>query len=113
LKDGSNQIEGIIEKPSVEEAPSQFAQFGRFILNQEIINHLKSTSLGKGNELWLTDAIQKYIENGGIITAKKVEDGEWLTTGDPLNYLKTILKYACDREDLKDDLKDYLKTLNL
>ena len=58
------------------------------ILNQDIIDVLKETALGKGNELWITDAIKKYVQNGGIFLAKEIEDGEWLTTGDPLNYLK-------------------------
>ena len=43
--------------------------------------------------------------------SKKVEDGEWLTTGDPLTYLKTTLAYALEREDLKDDLTEYIKKL--
>jgi UTP--glucose-1-phosphate uridylyltransferase len=113
LKEGSDEMEDIIEKPSVEEAPSNLADFGRMILNQEIIDILKETSLGKGNELWIVDAIRTYIKKGGKFTAKKVENGEWLTTGDPLNYLKATLKYAIERDDLKDDLKNFIKEMNL
>jgi len=109
LKEGSTQIDDIVEKPSIDEAPSNLADFGRMILNQDIINVLKETALGKGNELWIVDAIKKYIDNGGEFHAKKVEGGEWLTTGDPFNYLKTVLKYAVDREDIGEDLKKYLK----
>jgi UTP--glucose-1-phosphate uridylyltransferase len=105
------QIQDIIEKPSVEEAPSNLADFGRMILDRNIINILKKTSLGKNNELWIVDAIRNYIKDGGEFMAKKVEDGEWLTTGDPINYLKSILKYAMDRKEMKDNLKKYLKTL--
>jgi UTP--glucose-1-phosphate uridylyltransferase len=108
LKEGTNEIEDIVEKPSIEEAPSQLADFGRMILNQEIIDVLKKTDLGKGGELWITDAIQNYVRNGGIFLAKKIEDGEWLTTGDPLNYLKALLTYAFDREDIGRDLKEYI-----
>jgi UTP--glucose-1-phosphate uridylyltransferase len=79
------------------------------ILNQEIIDELRKTSPGKGGELWLTDAIEGYIRKGGEIYAKKVEDGEWLTTGDPWNYLKANLKYAMDREDLRDNLIDFCR----
>src|SRR6056297_294285 len=86
LKKDSMQMEDIVEKPSVEEAPSQLAAFGRMILNQDIVDILKNTPLGKGNELWLIDAIKEYINKNGDFYAKKVEDGEWLTTGDPLNY---------------------------
>lgn len=113
LREGSDEMEDIIEKPSIEEAPSNLADFGRMILNQEVIDILKKTSLGKGNELWIVDAIRTYIKEGGKFTAKRVEDGEWLTTGDPLNYLKATLKYAIERDDIKDDLKSFIKKLNL
>lgn len=109
LEEGSNRIKRIIEKPSPDETPSRLADFGRMILNQGIVDELVNTPLGKGGELWLVDAIERYINKGGEIYAKKVEDGEWLTTGDPWNYLKTTLKYALDREDLKDDLVAFCK----
>ena len=111
LREGTDEIEDIIEKPSVEEAPSQLADFGRMILNQEIIDVLKKTDLGKGGELWITDAIQNYVRNGGIFVAKKIEDGEWLTTGDPLNYLKAVLAYAAERKDIGKELKVYTQKL--
>ena len=108
LKENSMQLEGMVEKPSVKEAPSNFAAFGRFILNQDIIDMLKNTPLGKGNELWLTDAIQEYVRKGNKFFAKKIKSGEWLTTGDPLNYLKAVLKYALDREDIGKELISFL-----
>jgi len=111
LREGTDEIEDIVEKPSVEEAPSQLADFGRMILNQEIIDVLKKTDLGKGGELWITDAIQNYVRNGGIFVAKKIEDGEWLTTGDPLNYLKAVLAYAAERKDIGKELKEYTQKL--
>lgn len=108
LREGTNEIEDIVEKPSVEETPSQLADFGRMILDQDFINILRETSLGKGNELWITDAIKKYVQQGGIFLAKEVKDGEWLTTGDPVNYLKATLAYAMDREDVNQELRDYI-----
>lgn len=111
LKEGTMQVEDIIEKPSIKDTPSNLADFGRMILDQNIIDALKATPLGKGDELWIIDAIRKYIQNGGKFYAKKVEDGEWLTTGDPLNYLKTILKYAFARQDINRELKEYIKEL--
>ena len=111
LKGDTMQIEDIIEKPLVEETPSNLADFGRMILDQDIIKILEETPLGKGNELWIVDAIREYVKRGGEFFAKKVEDGEWLTTGDPWNYLRATLKYAIDREDIKKELKEYLKNL--
>lgn len=108
LKEGTRQMIDIVEKPSVEKAPSRLAVFGRMILNQEFIDILRKTALGKGNELWVTDAIKNYVKNGGIFMVKEIEGGEWLTTGDPLNYLKATLKYALDRPELKDDLRAFI-----
>jgi len=111
LREGTNEIEDIIEKPATEDAPSKLANFGRMILDQKFIDILRNTALGKGNELWTTDAIKTYVQNGGIFIAKELKDGEWLTTGDPLNYLKATLAYAFDREDLKKDLDEYINKL--
>ena len=111
LKKGTMQIEDIVEKPTPENTPSRLADFGRMILDQDIIDILKQTALGKDNELYLVDAIKNYIKQGGKFFAKKVENGEWLTTGDPLNYLKTMLKYAFDRADIGPEMKKFTKDL--
>lgn len=111
LEKGSMKLKGIIEKPPIDQSPSCLADFGRMILNQDIIDILKNTALGKGNELWIVDAIRDYIKAGGEFYAKKVEDGKWLTTGDPLNYLKAILEYAIERDDIGDELKKYFQNL--
>lgn len=109
LKKNTMEIEDIIEKPTVKSAPSRLADFGRMILNQEIIDILKKTSLGKGNELYLVDAIKTYVRQGGVFMAKEVKDGKWLTTGDPSNYLKANLEYAFDRKEIRRELKAYVK----
>jgi len=109
LKKGSCEVEDIIEKPAVGKAPSQLAQFGRMVLTQDIVDILKDTPLGKGNELWVTDALRTYVQNGGKVVVKEIEGGEWYTTGDPLNYLKATLEYALDRKDISGDLKRYLR----
>jgi UTP--glucose-1-phosphate uridylyltransferase len=109
LEEGSTRIKRIIEKPKEEETASCLAVLGRMILNRDIIDELEKTPVGKNGELWLTDAVSNYIIKGGEFHVKKVEDGEWLTTGDPWNYLKANLKYALDREDLKDDLLEFFK----
>ena len=112
LKDKKTmQLDGIVEKPSIDSAPSCLADFGRMILDQDIISVLKKTKLGKGKELWIVDAIRDYIKAGGKFYAKKIEEGEWLTTGDPLNLLRANLEYAKDRKDLRVFLKKYFKTL--
>jgi UTP--glucose-1-phosphate uridylyltransferase len=111
LREGTHEIEDIVEKPSIKDAPSQLADFGRMILNREIIDILKRTRLGKGNELWIVDAIRDYVLHGGKFLAKEVEDGQWLTTGDPINYLQALLTYALDREEIKEPLLRLMREL--
>jgi UTP--glucose-1-phosphate uridylyltransferase len=106
---GMQELEDIIEKPSQKEAPSQHADFGRMILDQDIIDQLKKTKRGKGDELWIIDAIRNYIREGGRFMAKEVEDGQWITTGDPMSYLKATCEYALDRDDIAPQLKEYLR----
>ena len=113
LRSGTREMEKVIEKPTIDKAPSQLAQFGRMILTPEIVEILKETKLGKGNELWVTDAISTYIERGGKFMVQEVEKGEWLTTGDPLNYLKAMVQYALVRDDIGDEFRAHLKGLAL
>ncbi|MFC1618003.1 UTP--glucose-1-phosphate uridylyltransferase [Patescibacteria group bacterium] len=107
------EAEGIIEKPEPGQEPSDLAAFGRYILEPQIPELLAKQSLGKGNELWLVDAIHEYIKQGGKVYAQPVENGFWYTTGDPLNYMKASLEYAIDREDMNGELKEYIKSLRI
>jgi len=113
IKDGSaeQELEDVVEKPSREEARSNLAVFGRFLLSAEIIQILTEIPQGKADELWLTDAIREYIKRGGRVVAQSVDDGEWLTIGDPLNYLTTLLEYALADDELRAALKPRLKLL--
>ena len=115
IKDGSeHELDDVIEKPSLEEARSNLAMFGRFLLSAEVIQILTEIPRGKDGELWLTDAVREYLRRGGKVAAESVDDGEWLTIGDPANYLKTLLAYALSDEELRAVLKPHLmKLLNL
>ncbi|MFH1896412.1 MAG: sugar phosphate nucleotidyltransferase [bacterium] len=114
LPAGRRRVESVIEKPSLSEVePPYLAQFGRFVLNKEIYNIIlrkyEQGKLGKGGELWLTDAILEYAKNSPVY-AVQVE-GEWMTTGDPLRFLQTTIKFALQREDIAPDLIAFLKNL--
>jgi len=113
LKPGTHEMEHVIEKPAIDKAPSQLAQFGRMVLTPEIVNILKKTALGKGGELWITDAISEYVKTGGKFMVEEVKDGKWLTTGDPLNYLEAMVEYSLVREDIGKEFRAYLKSLAL
>jgi UTP--glucose-1-phosphate uridylyltransferase len=102
-----------VEKPDPKSAPSRLAQFGRFVLNHQIIDILQekyeNNDLGKDEELWLIDAIIEYAKKNPVYAAKI--KGEWMTTGDPLRYMKTQVRYALERPDIGGDFAEFLKSL--
>ena len=102
------RIEDIIEKPSLEEAPSNIGTVGRYILTPEIFPCIKETPLGKGNEIQLTDAIRMLIrkENKEVYAYKF--KGKRYDAGDKLGYVKAIIDFALEREDLKEEIEKYL-----
>ena len=107
----SGEMYDVVEKPAREEARSNLAMFGRFLLSQDVIQILQEIPLGKSNELWLTDAVREYLARGGKVVAQAVEDGEWLTIGDPINYLKTVLEFALDSPEIRHALEPRLRSL--
>ncbi|NTV31046.1 UTP--glucose-1-phosphate uridylyltransferase [candidate division WWE3 bacterium] len=111
-KEGSTnfEIEKLVEKPKIDEAPSTRAQFGRFVLTNKVLQQANAQSRGKDGELWLADMLNSLAQSGEKIIAQPIE-GEWLTTGDPLNYLKTTVKFAMSREDLATDFKVFLDSI--
>lgn len=112
FKKGTSEFEGIVEKPDPKDAPSQMADFGRFVLNYKTIKEIQKQYLGKGGELWLTDAITLASKQGARFLVHEIE-GKWLTTGDPLRYMQTQVLFALEREDLGGDFKKFLKSLKL
>jgi UTP--glucose-1-phosphate uridylyltransferase len=106
-----NQIESMTEKADKDHASTNMAQFGRFIFSHKVIDEIKSTPLGKDSELWVADMLNRLARKDAVI-AQPIE-GRWLTTGDPLHFLKATIEFALDRPDLKEDFKNYLKSLNL
>ena len=108
-KPGSDpmEMESIVEKPKPEDAPSTLAQFGRFILTPQVVETLERTPRGLGNELYLTDALDRFSRENRVLV-QQVE-GTWLTTGDPLRFLKATVEYALRRSDIGADFADYLR----
>lgn len=103
----NNRVVQVLEKPTKEKAPSNMAVFGRYVFSYDVIRETQKTSLGKGGELWAADVLNRLAQKRAVI-AQPIE-GEWLTTGDPLNYLKTTVKFALDRKDLGEDFKKFLQ----
>jgi UTP--glucose-1-phosphate uridylyltransferase len=102
-------VEDIVEKPSVAEALSNIGAVGRYVLAPEIFSYLKDIPLGKGREIQLTDAIRMLIKKAGKnVYACKVK-GKRYDAGDKLGYIKAIIDFALERDDLKADVRAYLK----
>ena len=111
IKDGSadGEMADVVEKPRREEARSNLALFGRFLLSTDVMRILSEIPLGKSNELWLTDAVREYIRRGGRVVTQQVDDGEWLTIGDPVSYLKTLIEYVMDDAELRAAIEPRLR----
>ena len=100
-------IEDIIEKPSLEAAPSDIGTVGRYVLAPEIFDCLKEAPLGKGNELQLTDAVKLLMEKAEVYAY--AFKGIRYDAGDKSGYVKAIIDFALEKEDLKDDVRRYLE----
>lgn len=100
--DGEKLV-GLVEKPNPEDAPSDLASYGRYLLTPEIFEHLDPKNTGLDGELWTADAIAKLIPTGRVYV--KEAKGTWMTTGDPKNYFLAHVQYVKDSEDYYDDVK--------
>lgn len=99
-------LKNIVEKPKIEEAPSNLTSYGRYLLTPEIFQHLDPKNTGLDGELWTVDAITELAQVGNVYVEKT--KGEWMTTGDPKNYFLAHLKYVLDNEDYASDIVDFI-----
>lgn len=104
-----HKVRGLVEKPAVEEAPSNIAILGRYIITPQIFKILEETKPGRGGEIQLTDALSKLV-NEEAIYAYEFE-GTRYDVGDKLGFLKATVEYALRREDLRDEFMEYLNNL--
>ncbi len=105
------EITNMVEKPKPEEAPSQLAIIGRYILTPAIFETLTETRMGSGGELQLTDGMRQLLKNERIFAY--VFEGRRHDTGDKLGFLKATVEFALKRPDLGDSFREYLKDLKL
>lgn len=109
--EGVVRITGLVEKPALEDAPSNYAVLGRYLLTPEIFSILRVTKPGRGNEVQLTDAIQvltQRTDNGGPVHGV-IFKGRRYDTGDKLGYLQATVRLAAEREDLGPKFRAWLK----
>ena len=103
------KVKGLVEKPSVDEAPSNMAILGRYIITPSIFEILERTKPGKGGEIQLTDALLELM-NEEAIYAYNFE-GRRYDVGDKLGFLEATVEYALRKPELKDRFIEYLKTI--
>jgi UTP--glucose-1-phosphate uridylyltransferase len=110
---GLVEVSGIIEKPGTKEAsPSNIASVGGYLFRPEIFSYLKTAKdkLQPGEEFIFQPSIQNMIRDGHKIYGQVI-NGKFYDTGNKLEYLKTVVDFALMHDELKDEFKDYLKSL--
>jgi UTP--glucose-1-phosphate uridylyltransferase len=101
------RVRGLVEKPPVEEAPSNLAIIGRYVLSPSVFEVLHRTPPGRGGEIQITDALHELAQTEPVHGV--VFRGRRYDTGDRLDYLKTVVRLASEREDLGPDLLAWLR----
>jgi UTP--glucose-1-phosphate uridylyltransferase len=100
-------VKGMIEKPRPEDAPSNLAVIGRYILTAEILTNLATTGRGAGGEIQLTDAIAQEIKNSNNVYGFRFE-GTRFDCGSKSGFLQATVAFGLAREELRDEFMDYL-----
>lgn len=115
IVDGENigdrlfSVKGLVEKPKAEEAPTDVAILGRYIIEPEIFDYLEKTTPGAGGEIQLTDALKMLAKDKSMYAYDFI--GTRYDVGDKLGFLKATVEYALRRDDLKNNFMEYLKTI--
>ena len=112
LKPGSdNEMARIVEKPAPGTAPSNWVQIGHFVFTPELFDVLQGSEVGSGGELWLADAVGRLATRASVIV--QPIEGLWMAAGDPLRHLKACIEVSLRRDDMRDGLVEYLRSLEL
>jgi len=106
------KINRMVEKPSPEQAPSNLAAIGAYILPPRIFELLEQAKPGKGGEIWLPEAINALAAEQDVY-AVEIQNGKYYDTGNKLEYLKAVVEFGLKHEDLRTDFTDFLKQLPL
>jgi len=105
------KVTQLVEKPKAEDAPSNLAIIGRYVLGPDVFDILERTEPGKGGEIQLTDALEELAtgggDGGGVYGV--VFRGRRYDTGDRVDYIKAIVQLAADRDDLGPALRPWFK----
>ena len=100
------KLSGMVEKPKAEEAPSNLAVLGRYVLTPEIFQLLETQGTGAGGEIQLTDAICRLLDTQAVYAYDF--EGVRYDVGDKFGFIKATIDFALDRDDLKEDVRAYI-----
>ncbi len=107
------KIKSIVEKPESNEAPSDIATHGGYILPHEVFSAIRRVKPGKGGEVWLTDAINLLKKEGFPLYTVVIKDAKYYDTGNKIEYLKTVVEMALNHKDINGEFRSFLKTIKL
>jgi len=107
-REGVVRVTDLVEKPAEDEAPSNLAIIGRYVLAPSIFDTLRDTPPGRGGEIQITDALRRQVRDGQPVHGV-VFRGRRYDTGDRADYLKAIVRLACERPDVGPDFRSWLE----
>ena len=107
VRKGLYRVDGLVEKPRIEDAPSDFAIIGRYLLTPDIFGILRTQAPGVGGEIQLTDALKTLAKNRPVY-ALEIE-GDRFDTGDKMGFLKATVRFALNRPDLSGEFFHFLR----
>lgn len=112
IEDGLLRMSTIVEKPGKDNAPSDLASVSGYLLTPDIFGYLRNsqTNVGDGEEFIIQPAMQAMIKDGKELLAYEIQNGKYYDTGNRLEYIKTVIDFALEREDIKDEVLEYLQT---
>lgn len=115
IRDGVIDTKVIVEKPGKENAPSDLANVSGFVFTPDIFTYLEKAydKLEADSELYYNDALKLMLADGKRVIAYEIQNGRYYDTGNKLEYLKTIVDFAMEHEELKEEFTEYLKSLKL
>ncbi len=111
MEDNVYKINEIVEKPEPDQAPSNLATHGGYILPPEIFGALRNVQPSRGGEIWLVDAINLLKKEGVPVYAVEIKNGKYYDTGNKLEYLKTVVELALQHPEINGSFLEFLRSL--
>lgn len=110
LNESTYKVLSVVEKPKMDEAPSQLALPGRYVFNSAIFKHLQATPVGRNGEIQLTDAMTLLAQNEGLHAS--LFNSTRYDAGDKFGYLVANIEYGLRHPDISEKMISYIKTLS-